>query len=111
MISESIVNDNHFQEFLNNRQVTESTKEQYTVRMLSYCDYLNKNPTELIEEAEDDEDQMIRMKNRKIKRYLNDFLHHLTEDRKSRNYIKACMMTVRAFYGEFEIELPKIRFK
>ncbi len=111
MIKEDIINDAHFQEFLNSRQVRESTKEQYILRIFNYCDFLDKNPTELIEEAENEEEQRIRMKNRHIKRYLNDFLHNLIEKQKSTSYIKDFLMTVRSFYSEFEIEIPKIRFK
>lgn len=111
MIPEYIIEDKHFQEFLKSRQITESTKYQYTLRIFSYCNFLNKTPTELIEEAEEAEDQKIRMKNRKVKQYLNDFSHYLTENKKSHNYIKACLTTVRSFYAEFDIELPKIRLK
>jgi len=77
MTPESIINDKHSLEFLNSRQITESTKAQYLQRMSKYCTFLNKTPTELIEEAED---QRVRMKNRQIKKYLNDFLHERTDE-------------------------------
>ena len=111
MIKKDIIEDAHFQEFLNSRQVRESTKEQYILRIFNYCVFLDKTPTELIEEAEIDEEQRIRMKKRHIKKYLNDFLHHLIEEQKSTNYIKDFMITVRSFYNEFDIEIPKIRLK
>ena len=111
MIKEDIINDAHFQEFLNSRQVRTSTKEQYILRIFNYCVFLDKTPTELIEEAENDEEQRIRMKKRHIKKYLNDFLHHLIEEQKSTSYIKDFVVTVRSFYSEFEIEIPKIRLK
>lgn len=111
MIKEDIIKDVHFQEFLNSRQVTESTKEQYVLRIFNYCVFLDKTPTELIEEAENDEEQRIRMKKRHINKYLNEFLHYLIKEQKSISYIKDFIMTVRSFYSEFEIEIPKIRFK
>ena len=56
-----------------------STKEQYISRIFKYCICFDKTPSELIEEAEDEEEKKIRMKNRHIKKYLNDFLHHLID--------------------------------
>lgn len=111
MIPEDIINDEHFKEFVNSRSIRETTKKQYISRVFNYCSFLNKTPTEIIEEAEEEEDLRIRMKKRKIKRYLNDYLHHLIDTKQSPNYIKSSMMTVRSFYSEFEIELPKTRLK
>ena len=53
----------------------------------------------------------MRIEDHKIKKYLNDFLRYLTDNKKSQNYIKSYMLTVRSFYIELEIELPKISFK
>ena len=41
----------------------------YAKTLNQYCNFTNKNPTELIEQAELDEDQQIRMKTQKIKKY------------------------------------------
>ena len=111
MIREDIIKDTHFQDFLNSRQVRKSTKEQYISRIFKYCIFLDKTPSELIEEAEDEEEKKIRMKNRHIKKYLNDFLHHLIDKKKSPSYIRDFLITVRSFYSEFEVEIPKIRLK
>ena len=107
MIKQDIIKDNHFQEFLNSRQVTESTKEQYLLRIFTYCIFLDKTPTELIEEAENDEEQRIRMKSRHIKKYLNDFLHHLMEEQKSTSYIKDFIMTVRSSTVSLRLKFQK----
>ena len=41
MIKKDIIEDVHFQEFLNSRQVRESTKEQYIIRIFNYCVFLD----------------------------------------------------------------------
>ena len=63
MDTEEILHDLHFQEFINSRSIKESTKQQYVIRISDYCNFLNKSPTDLIEEAESEEDERLRMKN------------------------------------------------
>lgn len=106
-----IIEDPHFNEFINSRPIRDSTKKQYTLRIKDYCNFLNKTPTELIEEAEKEEDEKIRQKKRKIKRYFSEYHQKLIDEQKSPNYVKATIMTIRTFYAEFEIELPKNRIK
>lgn len=55
-------------DFLEARDIKEYTKETCIKRLKQYCKLTGKTPSELIEEAEDEE--RIRMRNRKIKRYF-----------------------------------------
>lgn len=111
MNMEKIMEDPHIKEFLNSRQIRKSTKRQYVLRITSYCNFTGKTPTQLIEEAELEEDKHIRMKNRKIKKYFIEYINYLIEQRKSPNFIKSSMTTIRSFYNEYEIELPRNRAK
>ena len=108
---EKIREDHHVKEFLNSRQIRQSTKRQYILRITSYCKFTGKTPTQLIEEAEAEEDNHIRMKNRKIKKYFIGYVNYLIEQKKSPNFIKSSMTTIRSFYNEYEIELPRNRTK
>ncbi len=111
MTIEDIKEDHHVIDFLTTRRLRESTTKEYLLRINAYCNYLNKTPTEIIEEAEDQEDSNIRMKKRNIKRYLTDFLMFLKDNNKSENYISAVMSTIISFYREFDIETPRIKIK
>ncbi|WP_414469816.1 hypothetical protein [Methanobacterium sp. ACI-7] len=62
MTIEDIKEDHHVIDFLTTRRLRESTTKEYLLRINAYCNYLNKNPTEIIEEAEEQEDSNIRMK-------------------------------------------------
>ena len=111
MTYRDIENDKFIKDFLQARDLRTSTKEVYLKKLFKYCSFIGKTPTELINEAEKEEDHRIRMKDRQIKRYMLDYLNFLKKSQFSYNFIKQCIMTVKTFYREFEIELPNIRFK
>jgi integrase len=104
-----IENDPIFNEFVENRRVTASTIRQYAFRLGAYCSYTQLSLGELIKEAEDEEDAMIRMPKRKIKKHLMGFCKHLQNQGKSSSHIRGCFVIVKAFYKEYEIVLPNIR--
>ena len=111
MTYRDIENDKFIKDFFQARDLRTSTKEVYLKKLFKYCTFVEKTPTELINEAEKEEDHRIRMKDRQIKRYLLDYLNFLKKSQFSYNFIKQCIMTVKTFYREFEIELPNIRLK
>ena len=47
----------HFQRFIYLKNLRKSSINEYTQTLNQYCNFTNKNPTELIEEAELDENQ------------------------------------------------------
>jgi len=102
-----IKEDKHFQDFLDSKHYKPKSEESILRRLTLYCQHTHKTPTQLIEEAEIEEDQRIRMKNRIIKKQLKNFLDHLYNGNYSFNYIKSIMGTVRGFYREYDVELPK----
>ncbi len=81
-----IENDYHFRDLAISRNLRKTTIKEYARSLNQYCNFINKNPTELIEEAEVEEDQGIRMKNRKIKRYILNFKQELID--KNLRYIR-----------------------
>ncbi len=105
----NIQNDPHLIEFLQNLNVRKTTQEIYIKRLKVYCEFTDKTPTQLIEEAEEDEENRIRMKNRRIKKYIVQYLVYLREQNRSPNYITSLISAVKSFYSEYEIELPKTR--
>lgn len=93
-------------EFLSHRNLKKRTKENYTYYLSLYSDSTSMTLTELIEEAEDEEDENIRLRKRKINNYLNKFHEDLKEKNYSTNVIKGSVSTVRSFYQFFNITLP-----
>lgn len=104
-----IINDRHVQEFIENRNLRPNTITTYTQALKNYSTYTGLTPTELIEEAEAEEESRVRMKNRKIKKHIMGFIQHLKGGKRTANTISSTIVTIKTFYREFEIELPHIR--
>ena len=106
-----ISSDKHIKDFFIQRNISNlNTKTTYLKRLKKYCEFNNKTPTELIIEAELEEDLRIRKKDRQIKERLLYFKKHLQDHGKAYNSIKTYMATITGFYREFDIETPKITF-
>ena len=97
--------------FIRNRELQESTERRYLDNLKLYCKFIDKSPTEFINEADFEEDERIRLRNRKVGEYLLDFRSWLNENNYSEHTKASAMMVVKSFYNEFSIELPKLRFK
>ena len=107
---EEIDKDLFFQDFVNTG-IRDSTRHKYLQWMRMFCRFTGKTPTELIEEADADEDKNIKMWQRGIKKYLQNFKEALENTGKSTNYIKSILVTVRGFYKHFEIQRPEDTMK
>ncbi len=102
-----VENDPIFDTFCSNRGLSERTRELYINNLKKYVDFTDKSLTELLEEAEAEEDEQIRYRKRKISKYLNDFKLHLDSLNYSHAYKTQIMTQVKAFYNEFDIQLPR----
>lgn len=105
----TIENDPTFQEFTMNKNIRESTLYQYVYRIGLYCKHTGLTPTQIIKEAEEEEEDAIRMPKRKIKKHLLSFCQHLKDEDMSSNQVKNVFGTIRSFYKEFEIQLPNVK--
>ncbi|MBZ2166973.1 tyrosine-type recombinase/integrase [Methanobacterium spitsbergense] len=104
-----IKSDRHFQDLIISRNLRKSSIKEYAKSLNQYCVFINKNPTELIEEAENQEDQQIRMKNRNIKRYILDYYKYLKDRNLRYNTIKKQLAVIKTFYHEYDIETPRFK--
>ncbi len=107
--NKEIHHDRYVQDFYLARGLSETTEENYTIRLKSYCNFLGKSPKELLDIAEQEQDNNIKMKDRKIKRYLLDYADHLRINGRCESTIKGNLETIKAFYHEYEIETFRIR--
>ncbi|EKF86852.1 integrase family protein [Methanobacterium formicicum DSM 3637] len=106
---DDIKNDRCFKDFIRSRSRRSSTKSQYITRIRVYANFVGKIPTELIEEAENEEEAGIKLRNRKINDYFYDFREKLEEEGMLPSTINGYFDTVKAFYRHYDIHLPKLK--
>lgn len=108
-LREEIKNSMVFQDFIEERKLTnESTVGGYLTSLTGYCDYHGMSIEELVEEAEQEEDNGIRLKKRKIKKRLIEYRNHLYDKKYSNKTIKSKMSDIIFFFDRCEIEIPKL---
>jgi integrase len=83
-----------------------TTIDNYLHSIRLYCDFLNKTPDELIEEAEAEIKAGKLMRERKIETYLLSFKRDLQNQGLALMTIKNRMTGVKSFYKSNYIELP-----
>lgn len=93
--------------FFEDRQSSKSTQSHYIASIKLYEALNKKSLTELIEEADNEEENSIRWKNRKIRERLIDFRNYLFSN-KSEGTAKLYLNDVRTVYRHFEIELQSL---
>lgn len=108
-LREEIKNSKVFQDFIEERKLTnESTIGGYLTSLTGYCDYHGMSIEELVEEAEQEEDNGIRLKKRKIKKRLIEYRNYLYDKKYSNKTIKSKMSDIIFFFDRCEIEIPKL---
>ena len=93
------------------KDLSESTKSLYLLGLKQYCELVDKSPKELLEEAEREEDEGLRLRKRKIDFYLPKFKKYLEDTNKSPQTIKVYLSAVKSFYKTYQIEIPDISNK
>ena len=73
-----------------------------------YSEFNNMTMMELVDEADDEEEEGIRWKKRKLKSRLLRFRQHLVDENYSKATIKQYFTVVKAVYRYFEIEIHTI---
>lgn len=85
---------------------SKSALNNYSMSMQLYTTWIQKTPTELLEEAE--AESALIMRKRHIKSYLINFRVFLESKELAPLSIKNYMTGVKAFYKFYDIELPKL---
>lgn len=107
MKHEDIINDKFVKRMFNRKGLTQETKQQYKITLTEYCTLIGKTPTELRKEAIHEQRTIIDKMERHICEYLDDYLEHLKQRPILNSSIKHNILFVRAFYNEYEIDMPK----
>jgi len=102
--------DQVLEDFLD-KGIKDSTKRTYKQFLHYYTDCHGMTITQLIEEAEDDEDNGLRMRKRRINIRLKEFENWLNEKDYAPSRIRNALATVRVLYNYYDIKLPKPKSK
>ena len=105
---ETIYKNQLFKEFCMIRNLKKSSQKSYAVVLNSYTQIQQTSIDELIQEADDEEEQGIRISKRKIKTRLINYKMKLQEQKLSDRTINDRITKIRTFYAQFDITPPKI---
>ena len=97
-----------FQRFCKERNIKDSTMKGYRSTLKKYEGFHKKTLDELIQEAIEDEEKRIPLKERRIKKRLLDYRTFLLDSDMSPNTSKTYFSKLKTFYLHFEIELPHL---
>lgn len=107
--TEDALKDKEVRAFFQSRRIKGRTERRYAQSLAAYARFCGKSPSQLIEEAENEEEERIRMKNRRIRSYFYDFHDYVRKDLgKSQNTIRNHFTVIRGFYRFSDIEIPSI---
>jgi len=73
---EDIENDETVKDFLRSKWIKQSSKTQYLFRLRRYSDFIGKKPSELIDEAEKEQDEGIKRRKRRIRQYIFNYIEY-----------------------------------
>lgn len=97
--------------WFSNRDLSINTQEVYGYAIKDYCNFLEKTPSQLLDEADREQDEVKKMRNRHIVEYLSGFKAFLTQMDKSPNTLRIKLKAVISFYRNYDITVPDITFK
>ena len=94
-------------DFSTARNLKKITVKAYNTSMKLYSKFNNQTFVDLIDEAEYEENQSIRWKNRRLKERLLNFRNFLTLNYR-KNYARVTLSRVLTIYKHYEIEIHKL---
>lgn len=91
-----------------NKNLSDSTQSLYRLGLSKYCELVGMNLNELIDEAEEEEDNIPRLRNRKIDSYIPMFKKSLEDAHLAPQTIKVYLSAVKSFYKYYKITIPDV---
>ena len=106
-----VTDDPMLEEFFEERELSDRTKKHYIYYLNMYSNYIGMTIKEFIEEAEDEEEEGIRLRRRKVVTYIRSFNKYVKELEFSPTTIASMMSSIKAFYFHHDIILPQKKNK
>ena len=103
-----IKNDITFQEFCMIRNIKEKTINGYIDTLRLYLKLHNASLSELVEEADMEEEERIRLSKTKLKKRLLLFKKYLQEQHYNNTTINTYLTRLKTIYNTFDITVPEI---
>ncbi len=102
-------NEGYLKELQQLRNLSNSTLRRYKIDLTHYCKYTGMTLEELLNEADSEEEQRVRMRKRKIKKHLLGMQQEIIDKNFCSSTINSIMSHIKAFYRTYDIEVPIIR--
>lgn len=107
-IRKTILNSPIFQEFTIIRNIQPQTQETYATALAKYTQTQQITLDELIDEADQEEEQRIRQSRRKIQQRYTQFKQTLQEENYTNSTINRYIGHITTFYNTFHITTPQL---
>lgn len=91
-----------------NKNLSDSTQSLYTLGLSKYCELVGMGLNELLDEAEKEEENIPRLRNRKIDSYIPRFKKSLEDAHLAPQTIKVYVSAVKSFYKYYKITIPDV---
>ena len=104
---QNVRDDETFRNFIRSRELRESTEILYARRLTDFCNFIDKDPTELVEEMLKEHDQ--KSSAQKLSKYVENYLDELKDEGKSFNTLNNRFDTLKAFFNDFNINTSIIK--
>ena len=103
----SVLEDPKYTEMMSAKGIVEETKKRYLFSLTTYCYFCDQTLTEIYEEADQEEEDGIRLNKRKIRRKLINFRSFLN-DHFANSTVKQRFQDIKQFYKFWGIERPDL---
>ena len=90
------------------RNISTGTQRSYQIAIRDFSELIGKTPSELINEAETEEDAGIRPRKRRVSIYLLRY-KKLLEEKVAPSTVNLYFSAIKSFYKAFDITLPEIK--
>ena len=104
----NVTEDQLFQDFILERNLSENSVKGYIGALQSYTTYHQMTLTQLIDEADEEEEEGVRAKNRTIIKRLKSYRTHLLQNDTEPTTITGYYTKIKTFYRHNLIEIPYI---
>lgn len=92
-----------------NQSLSKSTQSLYSLGLKKYCNLIGMTLNELLDEAEQEEDSIPRLRNRKIDSYIPRFKKSLEDVGLAPQTIKVYVSAVKSFYKYHGVTIPDVK--
>lgn len=100
---------NFIDEWFLRRNISSGTQKSYKIAIKYFSNMIEKNISEIIEEAEIEEDAGLRPRKRKVSIYLLKYKNYLENSGITPSTVNLYFSAIKSFYKAFDITLPYIK--